>query len=113
MEQPSQSDIVALTEAAILIQQKFRTDKKGDTFNPRRRTFNACKHRMHNIAGELVVATGNPYLVAKNAIATIGLGHRFSSNIGQTRASLGLRQGHSAGELTAAEPWYPSINLRL
>ena len=98
VDQARQGDIVALAEAAVVVDQDLGHQEQGDALHPRRRVRQPRQHHVDDVLTELVIAAGDVDLVAEQAVAAIGLGFGAGAQVSQGGAGLGLGQAHGAEE---------------
>ena len=90
-------DGVALTEAAIFVDQEFRHEEQGDALDAFRAAFDAGENKVNDVFGEILLAAGNPDLLAGDLVAAIRLGNGLGLDEAKVRAAMRLGQVHGAG----------------
>ena len=73
VKQAREDDVVARTEAAIVVDQKLRHDKQADALHPSRRVGQAGEHHVHDVFAQRVVAAGDKDFVALEPVAAVRL----------------------------------------
>ena len=71
VEQPGQHHVVALAQAAVIVDQKLRHDKQADTFNAWRGIRQLGQHHVHDVFRQRMVATRDKDLVALEPVGTV------------------------------------------
>ena len=64
---------------AIGVHLELRHDKQGDAFNTLWRIGQACQHDVHHIVSQIVVARGDKYLTAGDAVGAVCVWLGFSA----------------------------------
>ena len=99
------NDVVAGAERAVGVDEVFWHQKKRYAARSRRRIGQAREHEVDDIFGHLVVAEGDEYLGAADAIVAIGVARGFGGQSRQIRASVRLGQVHGAGPFAGNHVW--------
>ena len=94
--EPGQDDVVALAERAVVVHQELGDDEQRDALHAGRTAGDLGQHQVDDVLGQLVVAAGDPHLVAGQPVAAVVLGLGPRGDVGQRRAGLRLRQRHRA-----------------
>ena len=109
-------DVVAVRRSAVRSQQSPRHDEQRDTLDAGRRARDLGQHQVHDVLGDLVLAGGDPHLVAEQPVAgserRIAIGLRARRDVGQRRARLRLRQAHRAGKPAGEHRSHECVDLR-
>ncbi len=58
------NDVVALSQAAVRVNEKFWDDEDGDALGPGRIPFDAGQDRVNDVFAKIVFTVGDEYLVA-------------------------------------------------
>ena len=103
---PGQLDVVALAEAAVLVDEELRHQQQRDAAHAGDQLAVRAGHlgqdQVHDVLGKLVVATRDPHLVAGHAEARTerGIAVRFGArgDVRQRGAGLRFGQAHRAEE---------------
>jgi hypothetical protein len=124
--QAGQRDVVALAgEAALGVHQPLGHDEERDAARAWHqlavRTGDLGQHQVDDVAGEFVLAGGDPHLVAAQAVTraqrvaleVLAVRHRPGQDVRQAGARLRLGQAHRAGPLAAELPGGEDALLRL
>ena len=94
--QPGQDDVVALAERPVGVHQELRDDEQRDALHAGRSAGNLGQHQVDDVLGQLVVAGGDPHLVAGQPVGAVVLGLGTRGDVGERRARLRLGQRHRA-----------------
>ena len=94
--EPGQDDVVALAQRAVLVHQELRHDEQRDALHAGRTAGDLGQHQVDDVLGQLVVAAGDPHLVAGQPVGAVVLRLGPGGDVGQRRAGLRLRQRHGA-----------------
>ena len=94
--QAGQDDVVALAERAVGVHQELRHDEQRDALHAGRSAGDLRQHEVDDVLGQLVVAAGDPHLVAGQPVGAVVLGLGPRGDVGQRRAGLRLGQAHGA-----------------
>ena len=76
--------------------QELRDDEQRDALHAGRSAGDLGQHQVDDVLGQLVVAAGDPHLVAGQPVGAVVLGLGPRGDVGQRRAGLRLRQRHRA-----------------
>ncbi|MNF49427.1 hypothetical protein D3C84_306980 [compost metagenome] len=98
VEQPGQQHVVALAEAAIVVDQELGHDEQRNALHPGRRVRQLGQHHVHDVFRQRMIATRDENLVALEAIGAVRRRFCAGTNIRQRRACVGFGQGHGAEE---------------
>ncbi|MNS46734.1 hypothetical protein D3C72_792430 [compost metagenome] len=98
VEQPGQQHVIALAEAAVIVDQELGHDEQRNALHPGRCVRQLGQHHVHDVFRQRMIATGDEDLVALEAISAVGRRFRAGTNIRQRRARVGFGQGHGAEE---------------
>src|SRR4029450_5680394 len=109
--EPRERDVVALAgQASVCVDHEARHREERDALGPGNglasRAGNLREHEVHDVLTQVVLATGNPHLVALEPVARaerIGfevraVGHRDGRDVAEARSGLRLAQAHRAEE---------------
>ena len=113
VKQAGKGDFIALAQRAVVINQELGHDKQGYSLDATGGTFDSRQHQVNNVLVQLMVAAGNPYLIAADTVGPVVC--RFSSGgqVSQAGSRSRLTHGHSAGKAAAAHGLYPFFLLGL
>ena len=84
-------DVVACTEAAVGIDQEFRHKEKRQAARASRRIRQSRQHEMDDVVREIVLAIGDEYLGAEDAVGAVA--GRFGARLQSVQVRAGLRLG--------------------
>ena len=96
--------VVAGAERAIVIDQEFRHQEQGDAPRAGRRVGKPRQHQMHDVVGEIMLAIGDEYLLAEDAVGSIAGWFGAGAQGGEIGAGLRLGQVHRPHPLAGDEP---------
>ncbi len=91
--------VVGLTRAAVVTHQELGHDEAGDALGARRGVGGAGQHQVHDVVGHVVVTEGDEDLLARDAVAAVGSGHRLGGQRTHIRTGLGLGEVHGGRPL--------------
>ena len=93
--------VVAGAERAVRLDQEFRHQEQREPARAGRRVGQPREHEMDDVVGEIMLAIGDEYLLAEDAIGSVSgpLGARLDRV--EVGARLRLRQVHRAGPFAA------------
>ena len=98
--QARHTDIVALGSNPSRCRQPLRHQEQRQATGTRGQSAfrggHLGEYQVDDVVGEVVVAAGNPHLVAMQAVGTVRLRQRAGSDIGQRRTGLRFGQAHGA-----------------
>ncbi|MNN12546.1 hypothetical protein D3C81_1255410 [compost metagenome] len=94
---------VALTQAAVGVDQELGHQKQRDTFGAGRGIRQLGQHQVDNVFGQVLLAAGNEDLGAADAVTAIGGGFRPGADDPEVGAGMRFGQAHGAGPLAAVQ----------
>ena len=98
MDQTGQLNVVALAEAAVVVDQELGHDKQRDALGTGRCVGQLGQHQVHDVLAQLVVTGGDKDLVATDAVGAVVLRDRAGLDVTQRGAGVRLGQAHGAEE---------------
>ena len=104
-------DVVALTQRAVVVDQELRNHEQADPPSAGRGPGDLRQHQMDDVLAHLVLAAGDPHLLAEQSVRAVGLRLGARGDVREVGAGLRLGQAHGAGE--AAFDHGPDVALDL
>ena len=90
-------DRIAVAQRAVLVNLVFRHDEKRDALDTFRAALDARQHEVNDVLGQVLLAAGNPDLLAGDLVAAIALRDGLGLDEAKVGAALWLGQIHRAG----------------
>ena len=90
------ADAVALADRTVRLRQELRHDEQRDALGAARRIRQARQHEMDDVLGEIVLAGGDEYLGAGDAVAAVGLRLGLGAQHAEVGAAMGFGEAHGA-----------------
>ena len=94
---------VARARIAVLVRNELGHDEEADPPRAGRRAFDPGQHQVDDVLGQVVLAGGNPDLLAGDLVGPVGLRNRLGAQQAQVRAALRLGQVHGPAPLERGE----------
>ena len=96
---------IARAERAVVIDEEFRHHEQRDALDAFRRAFDAGEHKVNDVLGQVLLAAGNPDLLAGDLVGAIALRHGFRLHQAEVGAAMRLGQVHRAGPFGRGHLW--------
>ena len=111
--QAGAEDGVARPRLALGVGDELGHDEQADAPRARRRALNAGQHQVDDVVGHVVLAAGDPDLLARDAIGAVGLRDRLGAQQAKIGAAMGLGQVHRPAPFAGGELGQVEVLLRL
>ncbi len=92
-------DIVAFSQASIVVDKIFRHQENGDSPGSRRVSFDTRQDRMDNIFRQIMLAVGDKDFIARESECPIIIFHRCGGKRADIGSGFGFGQQHGAAPL--------------
>ena len=93
------SEIILLTERAVVVDQYLRDQEKRDAFRPRWRVRQAGQHHMDDVLRHVVFAIGNVDFLTLDSVVAV-LAFRSAPQLRKIAACMRFGEVHRAGPFT-------------
>ena len=91
-------DVVALTERAVVVDEVLGHDEQADAAGAGGGAGHLGQDEVDDVLGHLVLAAGDPHLLAEQAVGTVGLRLGAGGDVGEVGAGVRLGQAHRPRE---------------
>ena len=96
-------DVVAVSQAAVFIDEIFGHDKDGNALGAGRVAFDAGQHRVNDVVHQVVLAVGDEDLVAGQGKGAVGVAYGRGGQVADVGSGFRFGQQHGAAPLAGVE----------
>ena len=94
------ADVIGFAQLAVAVGQDLGDEKEADAVDTCGRVRGTGQHQMDDVVGEVMIACGDEYLGAADAVAAVVLGHGACTQQAEVGAAVGLGETHRPAPFT-------------